>query len=516
MIRALVARIRASLHLRLSLVLLLLFVALAVATIAVFAHFSRNYQEEVKQRLNREVAGYIAKEHRATAPNTLNAGSLEGLFRYAMILNPVIELYVLDASGAIVASGPKPGPGDPPFAVTRVPLEPVRAFLAGAALPVFGIDPRNGTRCVFSAAPLGDPARPLGYVYALLSSPASEAAVMAAGGSYGLTLAVASIVASMLFLAVSGALLFRALTSRLQGLADRVDRFAVASDGAAPAVPPRSAALAPDRDEIARLASAFDALAARIAAQVAQLEAVDRGRREAVLNASHDLRTPLAALQGYLQTLQLKADALSPEQTSNYLNIAQRHAERLNALVEQMFALAKLDAPEAEPVRERFSIAELAGDVVQKFQLRAGERQIALVAAIDADSPQLEADIGLIERLLENLVENALKFTPAGGRVEVQVGTRPAADGMVARCVRIAVADTGCGIAPGDLPRVFDRFYRAGRADVERRDGNDPEQGGSGLGLAIVKRIAELHGAQLDVQSTPGQGSRFVVVFPSS
>jgi signal transduction histidine kinase len=505
------ARIRASLHLRLSLVLLLLFAALAVATLAVFGHFSRNYQNEVMQRLNRDVATYIAKQHRAIGPDALDAASLAELFPYAMILNPVVELYVLDAQGVIVASGPMPGPGEAPLAGRRVPLEPVRAFLSGAALPVFGTDPRNGSSCVFSAAPLGDPARPIGYVYALLSSPASEAAMMAAGGSYGLTLAAASIVACALFLAVSGLLLFRALTGRLQNLADRVDRFAVA--GAAP--PPRSTSAAAGRDEIERLASAFDALAARIAAQVAQLEAVDRGRREAVLNASHDLRTPLAALQGYLQTLLLKSDVLSQEQTANYLSIAQRHAERLNALVEQMFALAKLDAPEAAPVRERFSIAELAGDVVQKFQLRASQRGIALAAAIDADTPPLEADIGLVERLLENLVENALKFTPAGGRIDVQVGTRPAADGQ-GRCVIIAVTDTGCGISPEDLPRVFDRFYRAGRADIERREAGGPEQGGSGLGLAIVKRIAQLHGASVEVQSTPGQGSRFVVVFPPS
>lgn len=511
MIRPLIARIRASLHLRLSLVLLLLFAVLAVATVAVFGHFSRNYQNEVMQRLNRDVASYIAKEHRAIGLDTLDAASLAGLFHYAMILNPVVELYLLDANGTIVASGPMPGPGEAPLALQRVPLAPVRALLAGAPLPVYGVDPRNGSLCVFSAAPLGDRARPIGYVYAVLSSPASEAAMMAAGGSYGLTLAVASIVASVLFLAVTGLLLFRALTGRLQSLADRVDRFAVAGDGAVPAA--ARPAPAPDRDEIERLAWAFDALAARIAAQVAQLEAIDRGRREAVLNASHDLRTPLAALQGYLQTLQLKSDALSAEHRANYLAIAQRHAERLNALVEQMFALAKLDAPEAAPVRERFSIAELAGDLVQKFQLRASERHVALAAAIDADTPPLEADIGLIERLLENLVENALKFTPAGGRVDVLVGTRPASDG-IARCVQIAVADTGCGISPEDLPRVFDRFCRAGRADVERRDGDGGEQGGSGLGLAIVRRIAELHDAQLDVQSAPGRGSRFVVVFP--
>jgi signal transduction histidine kinase len=495
------ARLTASLHLRLSLVLLLLFVLLAVSTLAVFRHFSRNYQEEVKQRLNRDVAMYIAQEHRAIGSAVLDANSLADLFRYAMILNPVADLYVLDAQGQVVERGPATRERPSQLAVSRVPLEPLRAFLSDAPLPIFAVDPASGALCVFSVAPIGDARQPVGYVYAVLGSSASEAAAMAAGGSYGLTLAAASILASVAFLAATGLLLFRSLTGRLQRLADRVDRFAVRG-----APEPAPAASAAGADEIARLTGAFDAMAARIEAQVAQLEAIDRGRREAVANASHDLRTPLAALQGYLQTLQLKNDVLSAEQKAGYLQTAQRHAERLRVLVEQMFALAKLDAPEAAPNRERFSAAELAGDIVQKFQLRAQQSGIALRAEIDADAPALFADIGLIERLLENLVDNALKFTPVGGAVCVQVRTSAAPDAAL----EIAVTDTGRGIAAADLPHVFDRFYRANRGDGESRSA---AESGSGLGLAIVRRIAELHGARLDVQSTPGAGSRFSVRF---
>jgi signal transduction histidine kinase len=196
---------------------------------------------------------------------------------------------------------------------------------------------------------------------------------------------------------------------------------------------------------------------------------------------------------------------LTPAQREHYLDVAQRHAQRMSALVEQMFALAKLDAPETAPRFETFSLAELAGDVAQKFRLRAAERHLALRAEIDPAVPPIRADIGMVERLAENLVDNALKFTPAGGTVRVQVGFAP--DRSARDVIEFAVADSGPGIARDELPRVFERFYRVDRA----YDG--AASGGSGLGLAIVKRIAELHDAEVRVDSAPGEGARFAVRF---
>jgi signal transduction histidine kinase len=165
-----------------------------------------------------------------------------------------------------------------------------------------------------------------------------------------------------------------------------------------------------------------------------------------------------------------------------------------------MFELARLDAPETAPRREAFSVVELASDIGQKYQLHAEQRQVTLAVDIEPRAPALNADIAMVERLIENLVENALRFTPAGGRVTV--GASTSADGL-----QLSVSDTGCGIAADELPHVFDRFYSVARAGTERS---------SGLGLAIVKRIVELHGAHIHAESQPGQGSRFSVLFPAS
>jgi signal transduction histidine kinase len=369
------------------------------------------------------------------------------------------------------------------------------------------VNPRTGHDVVFSAAAIGDSQQPAGYVYAVLGGAAVEAAMMASGGSSRLTLALASILACLVFLLGTGLLLFRSLTGRLQRFADRVEKFHASGFVAAPA--PANADFEGSDDEIARIGHAFDAMAIKINAQFAQLESIDRGRREAVLNASHDLRTPLAALQGYLQTLQLKARTLSPEQRDHYLDIAQKHAARMSALVEQMFALAKLDAPETAPRAESFSLAELAGDLAQKYRLLAAEHQLTLRAQIDPNVPPIRADIGMVERLAANLVENALKFTPAGGMVTIEVGF--AADRSLRDAVELAVADTGPGIAPEELPRIFDRFYR-----IDRAEQGGALQRGSGLGLAIVKRIAELHHRQVKVDSRPGGGTRFAVCFEAT
>lgn len=229
---------------------------------------------------------------------------------------------------------------------------------------------------------------------------------------------------------------------------------------------------------------------------VAQIERIETVRRELVAHVSHDLRTPLAALRGYLDTLILKNGTLSTAQRNKYLAIAQRHSERLSKLVDELFELSKLESPETELHREPFSVAELVQDNVQGYQIQAGQRGVDLTAELQPDLPMVVADLGMIERVLENLLENALRFTPAPGSVAVKLG-HDEARGQVQVCV----ADTGCGIAEAEHEHIFERYYQVPQPT---RTG-----AGSGLGLAIAKRILELHDSSISVESTPGAGSIF-------
>jgi two-component system OmpR family sensor kinase len=486
------------LYVRMAAVLLALVLALGVALFVILRMVSGAYQDEVLQRSSAELAHVIAGGAHKTGPGVLDVRSLEELFPYVTMVNPLIEVYVLDRDGRVLAySGAKQQ-----IALERVDLEPVHAFIERSRpMPIRGTDPRSGTHdSIFSAAMLGADNDPLGFVYVVLGRSDIEAAAMRSSRGYVGTVTLIAVTGALLFALIAGALLFRALTARLQRLCDSVERFFASDFREQPAAAPlaTASASAVGNDEIARLTMAFGEMARRILEQLRRLERIDSGRRTAVLNASHDLRTPLTALQGYLQTLIVKRAQLTEQQREDYLEIAHKHATRLHRLVDQMFELAKLDAPETLPRLESFALAELVGDIAQNYTLGAQDRGVALAVDLDAAAPAVSADIAMVERLIENLVENALKFTPAGGRVAIAV--RAASPDTV----ELAVSDTGPGIPADERERVFDRFYRI----------DPPETGtSSGLGLAIVKRIVDLHGATLSLESNDGGGARFRVRF---
>ena len=221
-------------------------------------------------------------------------------------------------------------------------------------------------------------------------------------------------------------------------------------------------------------------------------------RRDLIANVSHDLRTPLVSIRGYLEVLAAKGDKLAPDQRRSYIDTAVRQSEHLGTLIDELFELAKLDFKGMALNREAFQFAELATDVMQKFQLVADSHEVALQVHAPAGLPRVNADLSLIERVLDNLIGNALKHTHSGGRVTVSL--MAAAD-----CVAVSVADTGAGIPQADLPFIFDRFYRA---EGERRSS------GAGLGLAIAKRILELHGSEIEVESDTRSGTRFRFTLP--
>jgi signal transduction histidine kinase len=249
---------------------------------------------------------------------------------------------------------------------------------------------------------------------------------------------------------------------------------------------------------VARMAAQTEAMGARLAEQNRQLAAAEKRRRELLANVSHDLRTPLASMQGYLELLLLRQGELETAEAQNYLRTAARQSERLSRLVADLIELARLEADDAHAEREPFVLAELAHDVLQTFGAEAERRQVR--TAVDCGAPAaVLADLRLVERVLANLVENALRHTPAGGAVTVRIAAR--GEGAL-----VTVADTGVGIAADALDTIFDRYDRARVGD----SGGTP----AGLGLAIARRIAALHGSALTVTSTPGAGTQVAFTLP--
>jgi hypothetical protein len=315
-----------------------------------------------------------------------------------------------------------------------------------------------------------------------------------------LEIATQLIVGSLAFSLLAALVIFNFLTRRLRVLTAAVDAFHDSNFTR----PVRIASANAKGDEIERLAAAFQTMSTRIAGDLKQIEESAVQRRELLANVSHDLRTPLASMQGYLETLLLKHGTLPPEEERNYLEVAAKHSERLGRLVGDLFQLTKLEANEIKPQPEGFLLGELAQDVVQKFQLGAEKRGLRLEAALAPDAPPVSADIGMIERVLENLVENAMRHTASGGLIRVEVGTA-SSDGRVP----VRVSDTGHGIPAEELANVFERYYRVNRGEYG-------EGGNAGLGLAIARRVVALHGGNIRVESTLGKGTTFSFDLPAA
>jgi two-component system, OmpR family, sensor kinase len=485
-----------TLYSKLAAVLFALFALCGIVSILGTLHFFQLYNEEATQRLNQTLAHHLTEHNRLMGIADANPDRLRSLFDMQMVINPSIQIYLLDANGRIAAFSAAPGE----VKLERIALAPIRAFLdPGARFPVRGDDPRHpGLQKIFSVAriPAGGP--PQGYLYVVLGGarPAGFVGLMEQSDIVPVAAAVAAL--SVLLALLVGLGIFALMTRKLERLSGAMDEFQRRDSSVQHE--PLPVVGAAGGDEIDRLGFAFREMASRISAQLQKLRNNDALRRELVANVSHDLKTPIATLQGYVDTLLLKDASLRADERRGYLAIASRSCERLGKLVGDLIELAKLEANEVAPQAEPFSVGELIQDAAQKFELNAQQKQVRLELDFPERLPYVAADIGLIERVLENLIGNALTHTAAGGMVRLGVTV----DGAEAT---VHVADTGCGIAKEDLPHVFERFYRVGNADWDRG-------AHAGLGLAITKSILDLHHSRLTVDSTLGVGTAFHFTLP--
>ena len=487
-----------TLYARLAAVLVLLLGVMAALYIALTMYSTRMYLQEVSQKFNRNLAENLVAGKDLIRAGHVNNDALQEIFHMYMVINPTIEIYLLDQEGKIAGFSAPPGK----VQRQRVSLEPVRRFLAGApALPILGDDPRDASRRkVFSVAPIVSPEGTQGYLYVVLAGEEFESVAQLLESSYVLRLSAWAGVASLLFGLVAGLALFNLLTRRLTRLSSAMVAFQENSTDTPEVFHDVDV---DSRDEVGRLGATFKRMANRIVEQLRALKQTDDLRRELVANVSHDLRTPIASLHGYLETLLLKESQLSRQQRWQYLEISLRHSTHLARLVAELFELAKLDAEDITLHREPCALGELVQDVLQKFRLGAREAGIDLGGDIPQDLPLVMADIALIERVLDNLIDNALRYTGAGGTVRVSLSAHGTG-------IDVRISDTGCGIAAEDIPRLFDRFYRGKSSAKEGADG------GAGLGLAIAKRILDLHGTSIDVESERGVGTTFGFSLPLS
>ena len=493
-----------SLFAKLSLALFLVVTLLGSGFFLIERYSTQNYYEEITQRLNSSIAMYVTGERQLMENFVVNREALSLLAQQAMVINPTVEVFLLDTEGNILAHA------FPPESIVqnRVDLSPVKALIGGnVEMPLRGTDPRNLDReKIFSAFPVMHNDVLQGYLYAVLGGAKYDELANAIRHSYVQRLSVGALLAIVLGAFLIGLLVFWLFTRRLSLLTTNVKAFTDSGFGenAIDSIPGKDFQPTPANhkaDEIGQLEFAFGAMANKLYEQFESLKKTDQLRRELVSNVSHDLRTPLASMHGYVETLLIKNDKLSPEKRREYLEIARKHTQRLGELIGDLFELSKLDSASIHPTVEAFSLAELLHDTVHDFGLDAEKRNVNLTIETPNDPSIVYADIGLVQRVLENLIRNALKFTPTGGKISIRLDKKPGA-------VAVAIEDTGCGIAEKDLEHVFDRFYRAENTNQESTNS-------AGLGLAIVRKILDLHGSRITVSSQLDRGTCFEFDLPT-
>jgi signal transduction histidine kinase len=479
--------VSSSLFWRLSAILLFLLVLITAIHMGIALSSAKQYSLEVNQRLGRDIAQHTAQELGTLLSEKDFEPALHEIMHSMMVINPDVEVYLLDTNGRIenyVA----------PYKVVKleeVDLAPVKTYLADTTSTqiITGNDPRNpGQDNIFSAAAVEDSTGLKGYVYIILASQAytgvqeavAKSYVLKTGRDTMLITALASVVLGLLFiwLITRHINLFSRFIRRFQS-GDLKARVNYVGSG-----------------ELGELSQAVNNMAATIENNVEELRGVERLRKELVANISHDLRTPIASISGYAETLQLQGQQMSVEEKTEFLDAVIRNVKRLEKMVADLFELSKLEAKERTIEPEAVQLSDLMQDVVAKYSLLARDKGVSINTMVSATPPLVYADIAMIDRVLQNIVDNALRHCDSGDIIHIELNPGEQA-------VEVKISDTGSGISDIELPHIFDRYKRS-----------KTHKEGGGLGLAIVKKILELHDSSIHVASKIKEGTTFWFELP--
>lgn len=457
----------------------------------------RSYQT-TNQQLNMNLAADLVREMGLVKDGRIDQQSMQEAFHVVMLINPSIEVYFVGTDGKVLNYSADPNDIKREY----VDLAPIKRFMQGDTnYPLLGDDPRSEhNQKSFSVYALPDGDNIKGYLYVVLQGMQYDEIQVQEQFKALQTLGVSALGGSLLIGLVIGLLLFYRLTRRIRILNQAVDNFRDQDEAGGCKTSTSGHYQKSAGDEINQLSDSFEIMAQRIDEQLTQLQEQDRLRREMVANISHDLRTPLAAIHGYIERLKTRFDDLTVDERREFLEISFHHSKRLIHMIEALFELSKLEAKESEPALEPFSLPELVQDVLQKFKLQAEAKNLSLKFTGKDTLPLVNGDIALMDRALSNLVDNAISCTDAGGEVELILNQEKDA-------ISVQVKDTGVGIDEKYLPTLFQRFYQ-----VDSKNRNNSQH--AGLGLTITHRILELHGQTIKVSSKLGEGTTFLFRMP--
>ncbi|MDM7861542.1 ATP-binding protein [Alteromonas sp. ASW11-36] len=478
---------------RLAISLVVVFSMVLSIFFAASVHLQRVTQNEAEQRLHLNLAEHLVQDNPLLQTGVYDYEALKNLFHTLMVMGPNFEFYYLDPNGKVLTYSSEFGP----LARDQVELEPILEMLDGsAALPLVGQDPRDaGGEKIFSVAPVYNSQGLQGYIYVIIGGQVFDSIIAGLNRSSAMQQFGLFAVAALIFLLVALLVLFKNFTRPMKILSDDMDRVRAADFDKSVMQQARKLWKRESHNEVHRLGCAFNDMLEHIDTQFERLQQTDIQRRILLADLSHDLRTPLANLQGYIETLDIHNDTLSSDERKRFVDISLKNARNLKHLIDQIFELAYLEAGQVTMSRESFSLGELIHDVSAKFAMQIEAKSLTMNIEFGQQDVFVNTDIGKLERVLTNLIDNAIRHTDSGGTITLAVIQND-------NTVRVEIKDTGNGISQNELAFIFDARYQASNQCKDSKIH-------AGLGLAICKKLTQLLNSELSVTSEVGKGTCF-------
>ena len=485
-----------SLYQKLSISLLAIFLLVIVAIVFITQSFEAISRDKAEQELHQSLAAHLVHDNPLLSEGEHDHEALQNLFHSMMILGPNFEFYILDTNGKILSYSAKPGE------VVRqsVNLEPINwLYTNQMSYPIYADDPRSDQKKIFSTAPILTNGKIRGHLFVIIGGQIYDSIFNNIKNNESVQLigviAISSLVFLLLILLVSFHFFVRPLkrlSIEVKNLSDSgFDKQLLPIDEVSKGL------------EVSELSIAFNQLISQVNLQFKQLESVDSERRELLAHLSHDLRTPLASLQGFLQTIQLKQGTLPPQEINTYIARCLKSSRSINGFVNQIFELAHLESGQVSISLEKFPIAELLYDTIEKFSISAEKKNITIALEIANEKQLVTTDIAKLERIMSNLIENAIRHTPKNGNIWINVHFHNKDNQF-----QLTIKDSGTGINQDELPYLFDARYR-GKQAVDDGDRH------IGLGLTITKKLVTLLGSDIKAGNNPEGGANFQFGLPS-
>lgn len=491
-----------SLYQRLALTLCTAFLVMASLLVCWSNTLVYQSKHQAEQELHLDLAEHLAQDNPLLQDGVYDKPALENLFHTLMLLGPSFEFYFLDAEGNILTYSAKPDK----IKRKRVSLIPIKQLIKSPSkTPIYGDDPRNiNGRKIFSVAPVYQGELLQGYLYVIIGGQVYDSILNQVQADQYFEKYGAFVVVTLALLLLILLAIFRYFTQPVRVLAKQMQALkSVNFDQSKIELKQWQATTSRSifNNEVHFLGDTFNTLVAQVNQQFSQLTENDRMRRELLTHLSHDLRTPLATLQGYIETLAIKEESLTAQERTDYLNTVQRNVGQLKRLIDQIFELAHLEDGQVTSNLEDFAVGEVLHDILAKFTLKADKKNITLSLSPQPCKSRVHSDIAKLERILTNLLENAIRHTDEGGVITMTVTE-------LEDKIQVSITDTGSGISKEDIAYIFDARYRASNAREDKTQH-------AGLGLAISQKLSRVLNAELMVKSELGQGTSFSLALPT-